>query len=179
MEEATQLARLYNFLQLQAEQVDSHFPMAVLSDLPPEVLTIIFHNLPPSDYVSTCLVSKQFYKVCLPPLYASFKGSGNPKQTWRRFQLFLNMIARDDALGPHVKSVLINETDDYNDNAAVQGTIVLLLSQAPNIQQIVIPRRPNLLPLLKRQLASGGLPLQQLRDLRCVKCGPEIWEIHT
>jgi hypothetical protein len=93
--------------------------MAVLSDLPPEILTIIFHYLPPLDFVSTCLVSKQVYKACLPPLYASFKGSGGPKQTWRRFQLFLNMITRDDALGWHVKSVLINEIDDYNDDAAV------------------------------------------------------------
>jgi hypothetical protein len=81
MEEPPQLARLYNFLQLQAEQVNSRFPMAVLSDLPPKILTIIFHYLPPSDFVSTCLVSKQVYKACLPPLYASFKGSGGPKQT--------------------------------------------------------------------------------------------------
>jgi hypothetical protein len=177
MEEPPQLARLYNFLQLQAEQVDSPFPMAVLSDLPPEILTIIFHYLPPSAFVSTCLVSKQVYKACLPPLYASFKGSGDAKQSWRRFQLFLNMITRDDALGRHVKSVLINETDDYIGDAAVQESIGLLPPQAPNIQQFAIPGRPNLLPLLKRQLAPGGLPLQQLRDFRCVNCGPEIWEI--
>jgi hypothetical protein len=151
--------------------------MAVLSDLPPEILTIIFHNLPPSDFVSTCLVSKQVYEACLPPLYASFKGCGDPKRTWRRFQLFLNMITRDDALGWHVKSVLINETDDYDDDAAVQGLIGLLLSLAPNIQQFAIPGRPNLLPLMKRQFAPGDLPLQQLRDFRCVNCAPEIWEI--
>jgi hypothetical protein len=72
------------------------------------------------------------------------------------------MIMRDDALGRHVKSVLINETDDYNDDAAVQELIGLLLSQALNIQQFAIPGRLNLLPLLKRQLAPGGLPLQQL-----------------
>jgi hypothetical protein len=39
------------------------------------------------------------------------------------------MIMRDDALGRHVKSVLINETDDYNDDAAVQELIGLLLSR--------------------------------------------------
>lgn len=151
--------------------------MVVLIGLPPEILTIIFQDLPPSTFTSTCLVSKQVYKACLPLFYASFKGSSNPKQTWRRFQLFLDMITRDDALGRHVKSVLINETGNDTDDAAVQGLIGLLLSQAPNIQQFAIPRRQNLLPLLKRQLAPGGLPLQQLRDFRCVDCGPEIWEI--
>lgn len=161
----------------ELKQVDLRFPMAVLSDLPPEILTIIFQDLPPSELISTCLVSKQVYKACLPLFYASFKGSSNPKQTWRRFQLFLEIITRDDALGRHVKSVLINETDNHNDNAAVQGSIGLLLSQAPNIQQFAIPGRPDLLPLLKRQLALGGLPLQQLRDFRCVNYGPEIWEI--
>lgn len=177
MEEPPQLARLYTSYSYKPKQVELRFSMAVLSDLPPEILTIIFQDLPPSTFTSTCLVSKQVYKACLPLFYASFKGSSNPKQTWRRFQLFLDMITRDDALGRHVKSVLINETGNDTDDAAVQGLIGLLLSQAPNIQQFAIPRRQNLLPLLKRQLAPGGLPLQQLRDFRCVDCGPEIWEI--
>lgn len=107
--------------------------MVVLSDLLPEILMIIFQDLPLSELISICLVSKQVYKVCLSLFYALFKGSSNPKQTWRRFQLFLEIIIRDDALGRHVKSVLINETDNHNDNAAVQGLIGLLLSQALNI----------------------------------------------
>lgn len=86
----------------------------------------------------------------------------------------MEIITRDDALGRHVKSVLINKTDNHNDNAAVQGSISLLLSQAPNIQQFAIPGRLDLLPLLKRQLALGGLPLQQLRDFYCVNYRPEI-----
>jgi hypothetical protein len=150
--------------------------MATLSDLPHEVLTIIFQALSPSAIISTCLVSKRLYEACLPVLYASFKASGNPKQTWRRFQLFLNMITRDHFLGQHVTSVLINHIND-DDIAALRNSINSLLSQASNIQQFAIPGHPDLLPALKRPLFSGDLPLQRLRAFQCVNCGPEIWEI--
>jgi hypothetical protein len=63
------------------KQVNLQFPMAVLSDLPTEILTIIFQDLPPSEFSSIYLVSKKFYKACLPLLYASFEGNGDPKQT--------------------------------------------------------------------------------------------------
>jgi hypothetical protein len=134
---------------LQADQLDSHAPMATLSDLPHEVLRIIFQTLSPSAIVSTCLVSKRLYEACLPVLYASFKASSNLKQTWRRFQLFLDMITRDHFLGQHVTSVLINHIND-DDIAALQNSIDSLLSQASNIQQFAIPGHPNLLPALKR-----------------------------
>jgi hypothetical protein len=73
------------FLLLQADQLDSHAPMATLSDLPHEVLMIIFQSLSPSAIISTCLVSKCLYEACLPVLYASFKANSNLKQTWRDF----------------------------------------------------------------------------------------------
>lgn len=66
---------------LQADQLDSNAPMATLSNLPHEVLTIIFQTLSPLVIVSTCLISKHLYKACLLVLYALFKASGNPKQT--------------------------------------------------------------------------------------------------
>jgi hypothetical protein len=150
--------------------------MATLSDLPHEVLTIIFRALPPSEIISTGRVSKRFYDASLPVLYASFKASDNPKKTWRRFQLFLSMITRDDSLGPCVKSVLIDDIND-DDIEALQNSIVPLLSQASNIRQFAVPGHPNLLPALKRPLFSGDLPLQRLRAFQCVNCGPEIWEI--
>jgi hypothetical protein len=68
------------------------------------------------------------------------------------------MITRDHSLGQHVKSVLINDIND-NDIEALQNSIDLLLSQAPNIQQFAIPRHPKLLPTLKRPLFLGNLPL--------------------
>lgn len=150
--------------------------MATLSDLPHEVLTIIFQSLSPSAIISTCLVSKRVYEACLPVLYASFKASSNPNQTWRRFQSFLNIITRDRSLGQRVKSVLINDINN-DDIAALRNSIDPLLSQAPNIQQFAIRGHPDLLPALKRPLFSGNLPLQRLRAFQCVNCGPEIWEI--
>lgn len=150
--------------------------MATLSDLPHAVLTIIFQSLSPSAIISTCLVSKRLYEACLPVLYASFKASSNPKQTWRRFQSFLNIITRDRSLGQRVKSVLINDINN-DDIAALRNSIDSLLSQAPNIQQFAIRGHPDLLPALKRPLFSGNLPLQRLRAFQCVNCGPEIWEI--
>jgi hypothetical protein len=66
--------------------------MAALSDLPHEVLTIIFHALSPSAIINTYLVSKCLYEACLPILYTLFKASRRSQETWRRFQLFLNMI---------------------------------------------------------------------------------------
>jgi hypothetical protein len=150
--------------------------MATLSDLPYEVLTIIFQALSPSAIISACLVSKRLYEACLPILYASFKASGNPKQTWRRFQLFLNMITRDHFLGQSVTSVLINHIND-DDIAACRNSIDSLLSQATNIQQFAIPGHPNLLPALNRPLFSGDLPLQRLQAFQCLNCGPDIWEI--
>jgi hypothetical protein len=123
------------------------------------VLTIIFQALSPSAIINTCLVSKRLYEACLPVLYASFKASGNPKQSWRRFQSFLNMIKRDDSLGRCVKSVLIDDVNDDDVIAALQNSIVPLLSQATNIQQFAIPGHPGLLPWLKRLLFSGDLPL--------------------
>lgn len=134
-----------HFLLLPADQLDSHAPMATLSDLPHEVLTIIFQALSPSAVISTCLVSKRLYEACLPVLYASFRASGNPKQTWRRFHSFLNMITRDHSLGRRVKSVLIDDISD-DDIAALRDSIVPLLSQASNIQHFAIPGHPNLLP---------------------------------
>jgi hypothetical protein len=59
--------------------------MATLSNLPHEVLVIIIQALSPSALIYTCFVSKHLYEACLPVLYASFKASGNLKQTWRRF----------------------------------------------------------------------------------------------
>lgn len=131
--------------------------MAAFSDLPPEILTIIFQALPSSAFSSTCLVSKRLYEACLPFLFASFRGSGKPEQTWRRFQLFLNRIMGDHTLGRHVKSVFIHEIDD-DDTAALQGLIGPLLSQASNIQQFAIPGHPNLLPLLEKPLPQGDPP---------------------
>jgi hypothetical protein len=150
--------------------------MATLSNLPYEVLMIIFQSLSPSAIISTCLVSKCLYEACLLVLYASFKASSNPKQTWRRFQSFLNMITRDRSLGQRVKLVVINDINN-NDITALRNSINLLLSQAPNIQQFVIHGHPDLLPALKGLLFSGDLPLQRLRAFQCVNCGPEIWEI--
>jgi hypothetical protein len=86
------------------------------------------------------------------------------------------MIAKDPYLGRPVKSVLISNIKD-DDIAALQESINLLLSQAPNIQQFAIYGHPDLLPALKRPLFSGDLPLQRLRAFQCVNCGPEIWEI--
>jgi hypothetical protein len=148
--------------------------MATLSDLPLEVLTIIFQGLSPSAIISTCLVSKRLYEACLPVLYASFKASSDPKQTWRRFQSFLKMITRDHSLGRHVRSVLINHING-DDIADFRNSVISLLSQASNIQQLAIPGHPKLLRALKRALLSCDLPLQRLRAFQCMNCGPGIW----
>jgi hypothetical protein len=75
MEETPQLARLYTSYSYKLKQVDLRFPMAVLSDLPPEILTIIFQDLPPSTFTSACLVSKQgdFHWVIFEDLVGAYQ----------------------------------------------------------------------------------------------------------
>jgi hypothetical protein len=138
---------------------------------------VIFQALPPPSFISTSLVSKHIYSVCLRFLYASFKGSCNNKQTLERFQSFLNTITRDRTLGRYVKSVIIDEIDDSRDIAALRSMAVQLLSQASNLQRLAIAGDRVLLFWLKKSLLSDDLCLQRLQEFRCVNCGPEIWHV--
>jgi hypothetical protein len=151
--------------------------MAGLSDLPPEIMMLIFQSLPYTASTSTCLASKQLYAASLPFLYASFTWNCNPQQTLSRFRSFVSTIGRDRTLGGHVKSVLIDEFEKDDDIAALWSLLLPLLFHTPNIQQLAIPGHSNLLPWLRNRFSSGGLSLQYLQDFRCVHCGPEVWEV--
>ena len=138
--------------------------MAMFSSLPPEILLIIFHNLPHSALMSTRSVSRQFRKASLPFLVTSFQVDCKTKHTLEKLQLFLEVIA-EYRLGKHVKSILLDGIDNNSSEiATLPSLIVQLLSQATNIQQLAIHGHSSLLSSLHELTPHGRSTLEQSKS---------------
>ena len=85
------------------------------------------------------------------------------------------MIARDDALGQHVKSVLIDGTDNTMTMKSYKDRLAYCSLRLQTYNNLQYPDARIYCPAW-RDSSLQVVFLSNTCETRCVNCGPEIWE---
>jgi hypothetical protein len=152
--------------------------MAVMEDLPTEILEMILEKLPAASILyRLCCVSWRFQILSTPLLYKSFT-SVSDSTTPDRFRLFSETIMKNPTYGKHVKSIQIENAEWTFE---LRELLLPLLSNTPNIHHLTIPEYVDCLTKLRDPLEQGRLSLPYLHDFHFsaneFTCRPtQLWE---